>query len=86
MGHRTDKTKKEDPTTNEQAHRNPAKTNDYKGEAQNVNDDTGRPLNEGESDHARNKATEGMRQKRDDRSKSRNNSINQGDNDQLGRG
>ena len=35
---------------------------DYKGEAQNVNDDTGRPLEEEELEHARNKATEGTRQ------------------------
>jgi hypothetical protein len=58
MGHQTDKTKHEDPTTDQQAHRNPAKASDYKGEAQNVNDDTGRPLNEDETAHARNKANE----------------------------
>lgn len=62
MGHRTDKTKKEDPTTDQQAHRNPNKTNDYKGEAQDVNYDNGRPLNEQELDRSRNKATEGVRQ------------------------
>jgi len=86
MGHRKDKTKDENPNTNEQAHRNPAKANDYKGEAQNVNDDAGRSLNEDELDHARNKATEGLRQQRDDSSKSSNNDVNKGDNDQLGRG
>ena len=58
MGHRKDKTRREDPTNNEQAHRNPSKTNDYKGEAQNVNDDAGRPLNTDELTHARNKAKE----------------------------
>jgi hypothetical protein len=48
----------ENPIANEEAHRNPAKTNDYKGEAQNVNDDTDRPLGEEELAHARNKANE----------------------------
>jgi hypothetical protein len=58
MAHGTDKTREEDPSTNEQAHRNPVKTNDLKGEAQNVNDDAGRPLNENELGHALNKANE----------------------------
>lgn len=39
---------------------------DTKGEAQNVNDDQGRPLNDEETDYARNKANEGLRQGRSD--------------------
>jgi hypothetical protein len=39
---------------------------DYKGEAQNVNDDTGRALSEEETDRARNKANEGLRQGRNE--------------------
>jgi len=50
--------------TDAEAHRDPAQSHDYKGEAQNVNDDTGRPLNEDEITHARNKANEGERQGR----------------------
>ena len=57
---------KSDENTDAEAHRDPAQTQDYKAEAQNVNDDTGRPMAEDELDHARNKATEGMRQDRDD--------------------
>lgn len=57
---------KDNNTTNREAHRDPAQTQDYKGESQNINDDAGRPLNNDELDHARNKATEGMRQDRDD--------------------
>ena len=49
---------------NSEAGRNVTKTQDYKGEAQNVNDDTGRPMNEEEAEKARNKATEGLRQGR----------------------
>ena len=57
---------KRNETTDAEAHRNPSKSQDYKGEAQNVNDDTGRPLTEeSEIEHARNKATEGQRQNRD---------------------
>ena len=44
--------------TNREAHRDPAQSQNYKGEAQNVNDDTGRPLQQDELDHARNKANE----------------------------
>jgi hypothetical protein len=55
-----------DDNTDEEARRDPAQSQDYKGESQNVNDDTGRPLNEEELDKARNKATEGLRQERDD--------------------
>jgi len=87
MGHRKDKTRKEDLTTDQRANRHPNKSANYTEEAQNVlNDDVGnvRPLKgDEEIEHARNKATEGMRQGRDDRSKSRNNSVNRGDNDQL---
>ena len=46
-----------------EARRDFAQSHDYKGEAQNVNDDAGRPLNEGEVDQARNKANEGLRQR-----------------------
>ncbi|MEI6948260.1 hypothetical protein V9K67_13770 [Paraflavisolibacter sp. H34] len=52
-------------------------------EAQNVSDSS--RLEGGEAEKARNKATEGIRQGRDD-SQSGNNQRNQGDNDQLGRG
>jgi hypothetical protein len=55
-----------DVNTDEEARRDPAQSQDYKGESQNVNDDTDRPLNEEERDKARNKATEGLRQERDD--------------------
>ena len=48
-------------------------THDYKAEAQNVNDDTGRALNEDELNRARNKATEGLRQKDEE-----DNSVNDG--------
>ena len=46
--------------------RDPAQSHDTKGEAQNVNDDTGRPLSDEEARHARNKATEGRRQGREE--------------------
>ena len=39
---------------------------DRKGEAEKVNDDTGRPLNKEEADKARNKANEGLRQGRNE--------------------
>jgi hypothetical protein len=45
--------------------RNKEQRADKRGEAQNVNDDTGRPLEEQELDHARNKAMEGQKQDRD---------------------
>lgn len=51
--------------TDAEARRDPAQSHDYKGEAQNVNDDTGRTLTEEEIEPARNKATEGIRQGRD---------------------
>ena len=43
----------------EEARRDPAQSHDYKGEAQNVNDDQGRSLSEDELQRARNKGTEG---------------------------
>lgn len=57
------------------AHRDPAQSHDYKGEAQNVNDDTGRPLNENETSHARNKANEGIKQGRGGGSRGRSEKI-----------
>jgi hypothetical protein len=51
--------------TNAEAHRNPTRAEDYKGEAQNVNDDTGRPMEGPETQHAVNKANEGLRQGRE---------------------
>jgi len=47
-----------DERTDSEAHRDPAQSPNFKGEAQNVNDDTGRPLNDDELSHARNKANE----------------------------
>jgi hypothetical protein len=55
-----------DENTDAKARRDPAQSQDYKGEAENVNDDSGRPLNEEETEHARNKANEGLRQGRND--------------------
>jgi hypothetical protein len=52
--------------TDAEARRDAAQSHDYKGEAQNVNDDTGRPLNKEETNKARNKANEGLRQGRND--------------------
>ena len=43
-------------------HRDPFRVHDTKREAQNVNDDEGRSLNEEETEKARNKALEGKRQ------------------------
>ena len=57
---------KENIDTDVEAHRDPAKVHDYKGEAQNVNDDTNRPMSGDEAAQARNKATEGIRQQRED--------------------
>ncbi|HEX8316584.1 MAG TPA: hypothetical protein VF609_16395 [Flavisolibacter sp.] len=63
MGHRTDKTRSEDLTTDERANRHPNKANNYTEDAQNVMDDNLGPdvdsLSEDDMDHARNKATEG---------------------------
>jgi hypothetical protein len=44
--------------------RRDAQAHDYKGESQNVNDDTGRPLTREETDNARDKGNEGLRQGR----------------------
>ena len=42
----------------------PEYAQDFVGDAQNVNDDNGRPMTDEEAEHARNKATEGLRQGR----------------------
>jgi hypothetical protein len=47
-----------DERTDTEAHRDAAQSHNYKGEAQNVNDDTSRPMQENELTHARNKASE----------------------------
>lgn len=47
-----------DERTDAEAHRDPAQSHNYKGEAQNVNDDTGRPMQKDELQQARNKANE----------------------------
>lgn len=60
-----DETEKNESTDSE-AGRDSAQSHDYKGEAQNVNNDTGRPLNEEETEKARRKADEGLRQGRND--------------------
>ena len=68
MGHRTDKSRTEDMTTDQRANRHPSKSGNYSEEAQNVNDDNVLnvdTLKGDETDHARNKATEGIRQGRD---------------------
>ena len=68
MGHQTDKTRTEDLSTDQRANRHPAKANDYTEDAQNVMDDNVGdvdPLEGDEAEHARNKATEGIRQGRD---------------------
>jgi hypothetical protein len=52
--------------TDAEARRDPAQTHDAKGEAQNINDDSSRPLTNEEAEHARNKAGEGIRQKREE--------------------
>lgn len=65
MGHRTDKTRREDLSTDQRANRHPNKSGNYTEDAQNVrNDDVDRidELSDDELDHARNKATEGKRQ------------------------
>ena len=51
-------------TTNKDAARDYGQAHDIKGEAQNINDDTGRPLTDEEAEQARNKANEGKRQGR----------------------
>jgi hypothetical protein len=47
-----------DEPTDADARRHPTKAEDTKGEAQNINDDSGRPLNDDELEHARRKANE----------------------------
>jgi len=47
-------------------------TRNLSGEAQNVNDDSGRPLTEDEASQAKNKAVEGIRQGRDEGSANSN--------------
>ena len=47
-----------DEQTNATAHRGSAQVQDFTGDAQNVNDGSGRPLNDEELGHARNKANE----------------------------
>ena len=71
MAHKKEKNRDRDVNddTNNRAHRDPAQSKDYKGEAQNVNDDSGRPLEDEALHHARNKATEGVRQGRDNNEK-----------------
>ena len=62
MGHRTDKTRTEDLTTDQRANRHPNKAGNYTEEAQNVMDDNlgnVEPLSDDDTDNARNKANEG---------------------------
>jgi hypothetical protein len=63
---RDERNKDENENTDTEARRDLAQSHDYKEEAQNVNDDTGRPLNEDESNSARSKANEGIRQGRNE--------------------
>lgn len=72
MGHQKDKSRKEDLTTDQRANRHPNKAGNYTEEAQNVlNDDVSnvRPLKDEDKEHAHNKATEGIRQGRDQNNK-----------------
>jgi len=55
---------KQDDATDAEARRDQQQSHDYKGDSQNVNDDNGRPLSEQETERARNKANEGLRQER----------------------
>ena len=83
MAHRKDKTRKEDMTTDQRANRNPNKAGNYTEESQNVlNDDVSnvRPLKDEDMEHARNKATEGIRQGRDERNKNSNSRTERGAN------
>lgn len=52
--------------TNAEAGRDPSQSQDYKGEAQNVEDDGSGRLKGNEASGARNKSTEGIRQGRDE--------------------
>lgn len=69
MGHRTDKSRTEDLSTDQRADRHPNKAGNYTKEAQNVlNDDVGnvRPLKEEDTEHARNKARSGKNENSED--------------------
>ena len=61
---REDRDKNDDPDA--EARKDLAQTHDYKGESQNVDDDTGMQLTEEETKRATNKANEGLRQGRSD--------------------
>ena len=52
--------------TGSEARRDTAQSHDFKEEAQNGNDDKGRPMNEEDTKKARNKANEGIRQRRNE--------------------
>lgn len=54
-----DRASQGDEYTNASAHRGDAQVQDFTGDAQNVNNNGNRPLDESELDHARNKANEG---------------------------
>lgn len=62
MGHRTDKTRTEDLSTDERANRHPTKSANYTEDAQGVRDDNVspdfQPLEQGDAEHARNKVKE----------------------------
>ena len=62
MAHRTDKTRTEDMTTDQRAHRHPTKSANYTEDAQGVRDDNlspgFQPLKEEDAEHLRNKANE----------------------------
>jgi hypothetical protein len=55
----------ENDQSNALARRHPSKSQDYKGESQNVEDDGSGRLEGEQAQKARNKATEGFRQGRD---------------------
>jgi hypothetical protein len=55
-----------DNSSDAEARRDQAQSHDYKGESQNVNDDAGRPMTDQETERARNKANEGLRQRRNE--------------------
>jgi hypothetical protein len=72
MKKRNEQTSYRTDEQDEQSKRSLQQPQDYNGEAQNVNDDEGRPMEPGETDHARNKATEGIRQGRDEDNRNSN--------------
>ena len=59
MAHNTDKSRTEDMTTDQRAHRHPTKSANYTEDAQGVEDDNlspdFQPLKEGDAEHQRNK-------------------------------